>query len=66
VISTRCRRERVGATNADENLALIRETGHARFPVVDGAEGGRIVGILLVRDIFNALLAGEDAPCRFI
>jgi len=46
----------------EENLEVMRYTEHSRFPVVDGDNGNRIVGILLARDIFNALLSGEDAP----
>ena len=45
----------------EENLAVMRETEHSRFPVVDD---GRIVGILLARDIFNAMLAGKEEPWR--
>jgi CBS domain containing-hemolysin-like protein len=52
------------AATADDNLAAIRETGHSRFPVIDSANNDRIVGILLARDIFNALLAGTEQPWR--
>jgi CBS domain containing-hemolysin-like protein len=46
----------------EETLEAIRQTVHSRFPVVDGANGDAIVGILLAKDIYAALMAGEVAP----
>ena len=44
------------------NLSIIRDTGHSRFPVIDEADDEAIVGVLLVKDIQRALLAGEPEP----
>lgn len=46
------------------NLNLIRETGHSRFPVVDSRDGDLLIGILLVKDIYHALLDGVQEPWR--
>lgn len=46
----------------EENLKLIRNTGHSRFPLVDSAVENSIVGIILVKDIHSALLDGEKEP----
>ncbi len=48
--------------NPGENLRIIRETGHSRFPVIDSAEDDAIRGIVLVKDIHAALLDGEAEP----
>jgi CBS domain containing-hemolysin-like protein len=45
-----------------ENLALIKDTRHSRFPILDSANDESIVGILLVRDIYHAILSGEEEP----
>ncbi len=45
-----------------ENLRIIRETEHSRFPVLGGEDGKAIEGILLVKDIHRALLEGENNP----
>jgi len=46
------------------NLSTIRETGHSRFPVIDSQDNDLLVGILLVKDIYHALLDGELEPWR--
>lgn len=48
----------------EENLGVIRETEHSRFPVIDSENGDVIVGLLLAKDIHRALLAGESEPWR--
>ena len=49
---------------AEGNLAAIRDAPHSRFPVVDSAKGDTIVGILLAKDIFSAMLAEKTEPWR--
>jgi CBS domain containing-hemolysin-like protein len=49
-----------------ENLEIIRETEHSRFPVVDSAHDDKIVGILLAKDLHRALLSGHAEPWRDI
>jgi CBS domain containing-hemolysin-like protein len=46
----------------DENLAAIRDTRHSRFPVIDDKEGENLVGIVLAKDLHNAMLRGDAAP----
>ena len=48
------------------NLAIIRDTEHSRFPVIDSANDDAIVGILLAKDIHRALLNGQPEPWRDI
>lgn len=50
------------AGSAEQNLEVIRRTGHSRFPVIDSADDDEIKGIVLVKDIHVALLDGEQAP----
>jgi len=44
------------------NLKKIRESGHSRFPVVDGGRDNEIVGLLLTNDLYSAMLDGEEKP----
>ncbi len=50
--------------SAERNLQIIRETEHSRFPVIDSRKDDVLVGLLLVKDIHRALLAGEAEPWR--
>ena len=50
------------AAAGDENLLRIKEKAHSRFPVIDGGHDDHIVGILLTRDIYTALISGEHEP----
>lgn len=47
-----------------ENLRIIREAGHSRFPVIDSDNDDEIVGLLLVNDLYAALLDGEQEPWK--
>ena len=53
----------VSAT-AETNLETIMEKAHSRFPLIDGNSEDQILGILLTKDIYSALLAGENEPWR--
>ena len=46
----------------NKNLRIIRESGHSRFPVIDSNHDDEIKGILLVKDIYSALLDGVKEP----
>ncbi|MGD8416741.1 MAG: hemolysin family protein [Pseudomonadales bacterium] len=46
------------------NLAIIRDSQHSRFPVVDSQDGEAIVGVVLVKDIQHAVLTGQQEPWR--
>ena len=45
----------------EKNLEMIRRTQHSRFPVIDGNPDNP-VGILLVKDLHNALIGHDDTP----
>jgi CBS domain containing-hemolysin-like protein len=47
--------------SAENNLAVMREQGHSRYPVVEG-ENDDLVGIVLMVDLMRSLLGGEAAP----
>jgi len=49
---------------ADQNLALMRESEHSRFPVIDSSANDALIGVLLAKDLFAAMLAGESEPWR--
>lgn len=50
--------------SAEKNLKTIRETEHSRFPVVNDTREEKILGVVLVSDVYKAMLAGEDEPWR--
>ena len=50
------------ARNLNDNLKVIRESGHSRFPVIDSENNDEIKGLLLVKDIYSALLDGVKEP----
>jgi CBS domain containing-hemolysin-like protein len=52
------------STTAENNLAVIRQTEHSRFPMIDSAKDDAIIGIVLAKDIYRALLSGESEPWR--
>ncbi|MCB1800717.1 MAG: HlyC/CorC family transporter [Gammaproteobacteria bacterium] len=52
------------SASADENLAVIRDTEHSRFPLVDSRDDDAIVGIVLAKDIHRGLLHGREQPWR--
>ncbi|WP_028488432.1 hemolysin family protein [Thiothrix lacustris] len=45
----------------EENMEMIRRTSHSRFPVVDG-DTDNLLGLLLTKDLFNAMLDGKEKP----
>jgi CBS domain containing-hemolysin-like protein len=49
------------SSDAETNSAIMRDTGHSRFPLVDG-DSDEPVGFILARDIYAAVLAGEREP----
>ena len=46
---------------ADENIKIVRETRHSRFPVTDGSRDN-LVGVVIVKDLFDAMLSGKKNP----
>jgi CBS domain containing-hemolysin-like protein len=49
------------SADAATNARVMRETGHSRFPLMDGGPH-KILGLVLTKDVFNIALAGEDEP----
>jgi CBS domain containing-hemolysin-like protein len=47
----------------DHNMSIIRDSGHSRFPVINGGLDN-IVGIVLSKDLYAAILAGETEPWK--
>jgi len=51
------------AADARTNARVMLETGHSRFPLVDGSPD-KVLGVVLAKDVFNATLAGDGEPWR--
>ncbi len=51
------------SSDAAANAAVMRDSGHSRFPLVRG-ESGEPVGIVLAKDLYAAVLAGEAEPWK--
>jgi CBS domain containing-hemolysin-like protein len=49
-----------------DNLALIRDSGHSRFPVIDGERDNQVLGVIIAKDLHNAVLSGEAEPWRHL
>ena len=49
--------------SAEYNLAIIRDSGHSRFPVLDSGSG-EVLGIVLAKDLYTAMLYGEREPWK--
>ena len=47
--------------SADEIAQIMLASGHSRYPVVEG-ESDKIVGQILVKDLYNAVLEGKPQP----
>lgn len=47
----------------DANARVMRETGHSRFPLMDGGPH-KLLGLVLTKDVFNVTLTGEVDPWR--
>ena len=45
-----------------QNLKVIRETEHSRFPLIDSSNRDELIGIVLAKDIHRALLDGKAEP----
>jgi len=46
------------------NLAIIRDSGHSRFPLIDTAGEEQVLGIVLAKDLHTAVLNGDSEPWR--
>ena len=52
------------AATSEENLKIIKDKAHSRFPIIDSNNDDQVLGILLTKDIYTAMIAGEDTPWR--
>ncbi len=50
------------AAPTEDNLNIIRDTEHSRFPLIDSSNDDTLVGIILTKDIHRAILQGESEP----
>ncbi len=50
------------AAPTEDNLKIIRDTEHSRFPLIDSANDDTLIGIILTKDIHRAILQGETEP----
>jgi CBS domain containing-hemolysin-like protein len=48
----------------EQNLAIIRDSGHSRFPVIDSTDEEEVLGIVLAKDLHIAVLSGDSEPWR--
>ena len=48
----------------EQNVELMRESEHSRFPVIDSAANDALVGVLLAKDLFAAMLGGQQEPWK--
>lgn len=49
------------SSSVEENQRTVVESGHSRFPLIDSADDDRVLGVVLVKAIYAAMLAeGED------
>ncbi len=51
----------INGTN-EENLSNIRDSGHSRFPLIDSKNKDEIIGIVLAKDLYIALLSDDREP----
>jgi magnesium and cobalt exporter, CNNM family len=49
------------ARDAKENRRAAFDSGHSRFPLIDSRNGNRIVGVVLIKAIYKAMLDNEEA-----
>ena len=52
------------AAPPEDNLVVIRDSGHSRFPVIDTSGVEQVLGIVLAKDMHTAVLNGEHEPWR--
>ena len=48
----------------EHNLAVIRDSGHSRFPLIDTGGKDEVLGMVLAKDLHTAVLSGDSEPWR--
>lgn len=49
--------------DSEKNAAIVLESQHSRYPVIRRSDDS-VVGILLTKDIFGAMLSGQPSPWK--
>lgn len=50
--------------DSEQNLEIIRDSGHSRFPLINSENNDDIAGIILAKDLYAAMLQGEQEPWK--
>ena len=50
------------AASPNDNLNVLRNTAHSRFPLIDSNNRDELIGIVLAKDIQHAVFNGETTP----
>jgi len=48
----------------EHNLATLCNSGHSRFPLITAAADEQVLGMVLAKDLHNAILNGDSEPWR--
>jgi CBS domain containing-hemolysin-like protein len=48
----------------EHNLEIIRDSGHSRFPTIDSGSDDELLGVVLSRDLYIAMLSGNREPWK--
>ena len=49
--------------SSEDHIKTMRQTQHSRLPVVDGDQDN-LVGVLLIKDLYHAVLGGQSEPWK--
>lgn len=49
------------AAAAADNLSIVTHSGHSRFPVIDSRENDRVLGVVLAKELYHALLKQTES-----
>ena len=52
------------SADSEQNLEIIRDSGHSRFPLINSENNDDIAGIILAKDLYAAMLQGEQEPWK--
>lgn len=52
------------SADPEHNLAIIRDSGHSRFPLVNSEKNDEIVGIILAKDLYAGMLQEDKQPWK--
>jgi len=52
------------AETVEHNLEIIRDSGHSRFPTIDSGSDDELLGVVLSKDLYIAMLSGNLEPWK--